>query len=165
MLSSIVNKPTGCLVKTDRKGGAILARHPEVYRDPQWKIARRYVIARSNGLCEICMKSNKVKPGKEVDHIIELTHKNKHDWNIAYNPENLQYLCTDCHNHKHDRSIGLQEFTKPIAPSHKCIGCGELEYNKPSYIEDGLRCTKCDDSMIPMKYFQSPRIEFKNTNT
>lgn len=90
-----------------------MARHPEIYASPEWKKVRRFVISRSNGLCEECLKRNKVKPGKEVDHVTELTDKNKHLWNIAYNPENLQLLCSDCHNEKHDRSIGLQKFLSP----------------------------------------------------
>ena len=67
-----------------------MARHPEIYKTKEWERARRFVIVRANGLCEQCRP--KVKPGKEVDHIIELTDENKHDWNIAYNPDNLQYL-------------------------------------------------------------------------
>ncbi|RED54786.1 HNH endonuclease [Cohnella lupini] len=90
-----------------------MARHPEIYAAPEWERARQYVILQDNGLCRICKALGKVKSGKEVDHIIELTNENKHDWNIAYNPDNLQYLCTDCHNNKHERSIGLQNFIVP----------------------------------------------------
>lgn len=90
-----------------------MARFPEVYRDPQWEPARQACISKALGLCEECKHKGKVKAGKEVDHIIELTEGNKNDWNIAYNPENLQYLCSDCHNHKHSRSIGLQNFLNP----------------------------------------------------
>lgn len=90
-----------------------MARFPEIYKDPQWEPTRQYVIMRANGLCEECQKRKKIKPGKEVHHIVELTAENKNDWNIAFNPDNLEYLCTDCHNHKHDRSIGLQDFLIP----------------------------------------------------
>ena len=90
-----------------------LAKHKEIYKDPQWEPARQECIRKANGLCEECKRKDKLKPGKEVDHIIELTNQNKHDWNIAYNPNNLQYLCTDCHNHKSGRSIGLQNFLTP----------------------------------------------------
>lgn len=90
-----------------------MARHPEIYATGEWKKARRFVIARDNGRCVQCKLLGVVRYGKEVDHIIELTDDNKHDWNIAYNPENLQYLCTDCHNDKHDRSTGLQKFLIP----------------------------------------------------
>ncbi|NJD02656.1 MAG: HNH endonuclease [Ruminiclostridium sp.] len=90
-----------------------MARFPEVYQDPQWEPARQECIRRANGLCQECMRKKKIKPGKEVDHIIELTEDNKTDWDIAYNPDNLQYLCTDHHNHKHNRSNGLQDFLIP----------------------------------------------------
>lgn len=89
-----------------------MARHEEIYKTSEWKKVRKFVIQRANGLCERCYPS-KVKAGKEVDHITELTEDNKHDWNIAYNPDNLQLLCTDCHNDKHERSIGLQKFLTP----------------------------------------------------
>lgn len=90
-----------------------MARHPEVYANPEWKKARRQAIVNAGGLCEHCKKKGRVTKGREVDHIVELTDENKSDWNIAYNPDNLQYLCSDCHNHKHDRSIGLQNFLVP----------------------------------------------------
>lgn len=90
-----------------------MARHPEIYATTEWRKVRKFVIARANGLCESCAKRDIVKQGKDVDHIIELTNDNKHDWNIAYNPDNLQYLCTDCHNNKHSRSNGLQDFLIP----------------------------------------------------
>lgn len=90
-----------------------MAKFPEVYKNPQWNPARKECIRRANGLCEDCKSRGRIKPGKEVDHIIELTEENKDDWNIAFNPDNLQYLCSDCHNEKHDRSIGLQKFLTP----------------------------------------------------
>jgi 5-methylcytosine-specific restriction endonuclease McrA len=89
-----------------------MARFPEVYRKKAWKKVRKTVIRRANGLCEKCYPKE-MKRGIEVDHVIELTEENKDKWEIAYNPDNLQLLCTDCHNHKHDRSIGLQNFITP----------------------------------------------------
>lgn len=90
-----------------------MARHPEIYATTEWRKVRLFVIARANGLCEECKKRGKIEKGKEVDHIEELTDENKHLWEIAYNPENLQYLCAPCHNNKHSRSIGLQQFLTP----------------------------------------------------
>jgi 5-methylcytosine-specific restriction endonuclease McrA len=90
-----------------------MARHPEIYASSAWEKARRVCIVKADGLCEECRKKGRVRKGREVDHIIELTDENKKDWNIAYNPENLQLLCSDCHNHKHARSIGLQNFLIP----------------------------------------------------
>jgi len=90
-----------------------MARHPEIYKTKEWEQARTYVIVRANGMCELCRAKGKIAKGKEVDHIIELTEENKHDWNIAYNTDNLRLLCSDCHNDRHDRSIGLQKFLIP----------------------------------------------------
>lgn len=72
-----------------------MARHPDVYNTSEWKKVRRVVIVRANGLCEQCKAKGIIKPGKEVDHIIELTDKNKKNWNIAYNLDNLQSFGKD----------------------------------------------------------------------
>lgn len=90
-----------------------MGRHKEIYKDKQWETVRKFVIARANGLCEKCKAQGKIKKGNETHHKIWLTDKNKHDWNIAYNPDNLIYLCSDCHNDVHDRSTGLQKFLSP----------------------------------------------------
>ncbi|MDP4144150.1 MAG: HNH endonuclease signature motif containing protein [Bacillota bacterium] len=90
-----------------------MARHSDVYKTKEWKEARQYVLTRSNGLCERCKKKGKIVPGKIVHHKRWLTDKNKHDWDIAYNPDNLEYICNDCHEEEHDRSIGLQKFLVP----------------------------------------------------
>ncbi|MHC1694629.1 MAG: HNH endonuclease, partial [Eubacteriales bacterium] len=93
--------------------GDTMARFPEVYKDPRWDKVRRIIRARDNGLCVLCLAAGKIKPGREVDHIEELTEENKDDPDVAFNPDNLRLLCSDCHNHRHERSIGLQEFLIP----------------------------------------------------
>lgn len=90
-----------------------MARHTEIYKSPEWEKVRQFVIIRANGLCERCQEKGRIKPGKEVHHIEELSDLNKHNWSISYDPDNLQFLCSDCHNEKHDRSIGLQKFLTP----------------------------------------------------
>lgn len=90
-----------------------MARHSEIYKTVEWQKARKFVIQRANGLCERCIKKGKLVPGKIVHHKVWLTDGNKLDWNIAYNPDNLEYICNDCHEEEHDRSIGLQKFLNP----------------------------------------------------
>ena len=90
-----------------------MARHKDIYKTKEWQQVRRYVITRSNGLCEKCKAKGKIKKGKEVHHKKWLNDNNKHDWDIAYNPDNLIFLCSDCHNDEHDRSTGLQKFLTP----------------------------------------------------
>lgn len=41
--------------------------------------------------------------GEEVHHKIPLTPNNINDVNVTLNPENLIYLCKECHNKEHDR--------------------------------------------------------------
>lgn len=90
-----------------------MGRHAEIYKTKEWKTTRAAVISKANGLCQECRKKGKIVKGKEVHHIKHLTDNNKDDWNIVYNTDNLTFLCSDCHNDIHDRSIGLQDFLTP----------------------------------------------------
>lgn len=65
------------------------------YWSSVWKKCRVSYIQSVFGLCEKCGK-----PGYIVDHIIEINSENINDPNITLNHENLQYLCTPCHNTK-----------------------------------------------------------------
>lgn len=90
-----------------------MARHHEIYSTAEWRKVRKFIIAQAQGLCEECQRQGRIEAGKEVDHIIELTDSNKHLWEIAYNPDNLQLLCPMCHNVKHGRCSGLHFFADP----------------------------------------------------
>ena len=90
-----------------------MGQFAEVYRTARWKKVRAHVFSRASGMCELCRRRGVKRPGKEVDHIIELTADNVTNEAVVFNPKNLQLLCTDCHNEKHDRSIGLQRFLSP----------------------------------------------------
>lgn len=92
---------------------SVMARHSEIYKSKEWASVRAHVISKANGLCEKCKAKGKIKKGKEVHHKVWLTDDNKTDWDITYNPNNLIYLCSDCHNDEHDRSIGIQQFIIP----------------------------------------------------
>ena len=96
-------------------GAERVARHHEIYEKRQWDKARKAVIARDMGLCLMCKAKGLTRPGTEIDHIVELTDSNKHDWNIAYNPDNLRCLCRECHGKRHGgEGSGLAEFLKPV---------------------------------------------------
>ena len=71
------------------------------YSEPKWLKVRDYVRERDGMRCAACGKVITEKP--EVDHIIPLTWDNVRDWNIAYNPDNLQLLHHECHNRKTKR--------------------------------------------------------------
>ncbi|WP_369899756.1 HNH endonuclease [Bacillus manliponensis] len=65
------------------------------YNSKAWRKCREAYISKVFGLCEHCSD-----PGYIVDHIEEITPDNIDDPNITLNHENLQYLCTPCHNRK-----------------------------------------------------------------
>lgn len=91
-----------------------MARHSEIYKAKEWKKSRDECKRRANGLCERHKRKGKYVKGNNAHHKTCLTDENKHDWNIAYNVDNLEWLCDDCHNDEHDRSNGLQKFLKPL---------------------------------------------------
>lgn len=90
-----------------------MARFQQVYKKAEWLRVRRYVIERAHGLCEECLRQGRIQAGVEVDHVVPLDEENWQNWDIAYNPENLQLLCRDCHNLKHGRISSLQRFVEP----------------------------------------------------
>lgn len=68
------------------------------YESKKWRETRDQIRIRDKMTCRHC--GQPIIGRSVVDHKIELTLENVHDWNIAYNPENLQLLCLRCHNIK-----------------------------------------------------------------
>lgn len=58
-----------------------------------WKAARIECILRCHGLCQTCGRT-----GKEVHHKIPLTLANLDNPLIALGQDNLELLCTSCHD-------------------------------------------------------------------
>lgn len=79
------------------------------YRSTAWRKARsnyiqeRYLI--DGGLCEECHRQQ----GYIVHHKTMLTKNNIDDVNISLNPDNLEYVCRDCHEHFEGHLIGTRE--------------------------------------------------------
>ena len=71
------------------------------YNSKAWKQCRETYKQSVNGLCEHCLKDDKVIPGYIVDHIKEITPDNINNPEITLNHGNLQYLCLSHHNTKH----------------------------------------------------------------
>lgn len=73
------------------------AEAKRLYKSARWlKCRASYIATVPGGLCEHCNEAM----GYIVDHIIEINSQNINDPNITFNHENLQYLCTPCHNVK-----------------------------------------------------------------
>lgn len=68
------------------------------YSSKKWLNTRDNIRKRDKMTCRKCGSFSEKK--YEVDHIIELTWDNIDDWNISYNPDNLQLLCHNCHTRK-----------------------------------------------------------------
>lgn len=65
------------------------------YNSSQWQKVRKSYISKVFGICEHCQGN-----GYIVDHITEISSNNINNPNITLSHDNLQYLCTSCHNKK-----------------------------------------------------------------
>ena len=81
----------------------------QFYNSNAWKACRETYVANrvkiDGGMCEMCHEF----PGEELHHKIVLTPKNIKDTNVTLNPDNLMYLCRDCHFKVH-RELILKGF-------------------------------------------------------
>ena len=74
----------------------------KIYQDKRWKILRTEKL-RINPLCEECERKDKTTLADEVHHIIPFSQGKtpmQRDY-LAFDIDNLESLCTDCHNSKH----------------------------------------------------------------
>lgn len=68
------------------------------YSSNKWLSVRDSIRKRDKMTCKKC--GSFTSKYYEVDHIQELTWDNISDYDIAYNPNNLQLLCHNCHTRK-----------------------------------------------------------------
>lgn len=73
-----------------------------LYKSRAWKDIREFVISRDKGLCQRCKREGRLTPGKIVHHKIPLTPANINDTRISLNPDNLEYVCKECHEIIHE---------------------------------------------------------------
>lgn len=82
----------------------------DFYRQPRWRELRKYLIQErsKDGLlyCEHCGKPILKDYDAVLHHKIELSPQNVNDNSIAYNPNNLIFVHTRCHNEIHKRFSG-----------------------------------------------------------
>ena len=71
------------------------------YSSKRWQRCRDTFIAQriseDGGLCQVCHD----KTGFIVHHKVKLSPKNIDNPSVTLNPENLEYVCLDCHNAIH----------------------------------------------------------------
>lgn len=72
------------------------------YSSKEWKTCRDAYRKKAKGLCEKCLAKGIIKQGDHVHHKIELTLENMNNPTIAYDFNNLELLCFECHMAEHD---------------------------------------------------------------
>lgn len=84
----------------------------QIYKTKSWKDIRKYIWLKQQCLCARCNKpvyvsgiTDYIPKDKRVKgivhHKIYLNDYNYQDNNIAFNEDNLEGLCIDCHNNEH----------------------------------------------------------------
>lgn len=79
-------------------------RQQEVYQDKRWKTLRSAKFA-ANPLCENCLTEGRVTQTEEVHHIIpfDITSSQDRIAELAYDWDNLESLCIECHHRRHQQ--------------------------------------------------------------
>lgn len=75
----------------------------QLYNSSKWRNLRQTIIHERGLRCESCGRLVLDASELIADHIEELTPDNVHNADIALNQNNVQLLCADCHNAKHQR--------------------------------------------------------------
>ena len=95
----------------------------EFYWTPQWRKCRKDYLKKVGGLCERCKEKGRLVPASIVHHTVHLTQENKDDPNVAYSFDNLEALCSFCHNAEHHKVVPDRRFV--IGKNGEVFGIGE----------------------------------------
>lgn len=81
----------------DRRG----SRQSRGY-DAAWEKRRKRILSRDKGLCQPCLKENRYRPAKQVDHIANKAAARAMGWteDQIEDDDNLQSICKLCHEAK-----------------------------------------------------------------
>lgn len=71
------------------------------YHSGAWQRVRDVVLARSDGLCERCLREGRYELAYMVHHKVPLTPENIGDPSVTLNAELLEALCKECHEKTH----------------------------------------------------------------
>ena len=108
------------------------SRH--IYASQKWQRLRLRLIAGSNGICTMCNGSF-ASEYLRVHHKTELNEFNITDANMVYGEDNLQVVCSGCHNKLHDRA--RDKGTPRERPERKVyIVTGAPMSGKTTYVND-----------------------------
>ena len=76
------------------------------YKGKQWQTVRRAYLKSVHGICERCGM-----PATIVHHKDYITPDNINDISVILNFENLEALCTTCHNEEHHKRQQRRRYT------------------------------------------------------
>ena len=78
-------------------------RATSFYRSRAWKAVRLQVLVRDNYLCQECLRENRITRATTVHHIVPLAE----DWERRLDPDNLESVCSSCHNRIEGKQEGV----------------------------------------------------------
>jgi 5-methylcytosine-specific restriction protein A len=67
------------------------------YKSEAWRRTRLQALTRDHGLCQHCLKEQRVTLAVTVHHVVEI----RRDWSKRLTLSNLLSLCLACHNKTH----------------------------------------------------------------
>ena len=103
------------------------AEHKAFYNSATWQRIREAVLARDNHLCQNCLRQGILTPANVVHHIKKLEDAP----NKALDMDNLETICTACHNLVHpDKGFGYKDLRKRINVILGYPGAGKTTYVK-----------------------------------
>jgi len=77
--------------------------NPKFYTSRTWRKFRELVITRSEGMCSKCHKVFPDTSQLEVHHKKYLKNDDYNKPELAYNLDNVEVICHECHNKEHSR--------------------------------------------------------------
>ena len=83
----------------------------QFYKSSTWKNVQALVMRRDKALCVECLKNGIVTPASLVHHIKPITRQNIDDPTITLNMDNLEALCTKCHETIHKKVNQVRRFS------------------------------------------------------
>lgn len=93
----------------------------KLYKTTRWIKLRPLIKARDYGLCQECKRRGIITKGSIVHHKIEA----RDDLSLFWDTENLELICTACHNKEHPERSGGRKKVKAKASVVKFFATNE----------------------------------------
>ncbi|AZV88280.1 endonuclease [Bacillus amyloliquefaciens] len=94
----------------------------KIYNTARWKRVRKVVLIRDGYLCCECRRRGLITEANTVHHIIAL----RDDPSRAFDLDNLETICLECHNREHPERSGGEKKKKRNENVFKFYGNNEI---------------------------------------